>query len=200
MAMNDGNVNGGPGKRHYWVREDFDELIGVIPGADIPMRSDHDASCSLVYPKSTKGAAAELKLRGLECDEALLAKLVDEGVIEPDRGQSIVTDQQGNVGTVPSERLVLWTKQNIDAAAEWLYDNDRWTSWTHFCWVSNLRYGQAVKAHRVTCIKYDLGFHVGFDVPGLVTVIEPARDQGGYARVQFHPMGTRLEPKQEVSQ
>lgn len=200
MTTNEPTMQDQPAKAHYWLREDFDELIGVIPGADLPMRGDRDASCSLVYPKSTKGAAAELKLRGLQCDESLLARLVDEGVVEPERGHSLVSDQQGNVGTVPSERLIMWSKKAIDAAAEWLYDNEHWGSWTHFCWVANLRYGQAVKAHRVTCIKYGLGFHVGFDVPGLVTVIEPAREEDGYARIAFHPMGTKLEPKHEVSQ
>lgn len=198
MTTNEGNMQDRPVQRHYWLREDFDELISVIPGADLPMRGDRDASCSLVYPKSTKGAAAELKLRGLQCDEAMLARLVDEGVVEPDRGQSLVSDQEGNVGTVPSERLLMWSREAIDAAAEWLYDHERWTSWTHFCWVANLSYGQAVKAHRVACIKHRLGFHVGFDVPGLVTVIEPHKEEGGYARVRFYPRDVKLQPKEDA--
>lgn len=180
-------------KRHYWLRSDFDELMGLLPGGDLARPGSRDSSMSLVYPKSTKGAAAELKLRGLECDESVLAQLVEQGVIEPERGRALVSDQQGNVGTVPSERLVLWTKENIDDAAEWLYDNDRWSHWTHFCWVSNLRYGQAVKAHRYMSARYDLGFTTSFDALGVVTVVEPSEDPDDYARVQFYPKGAKVE-------
>jgi len=183
-------------KRHYWLREDFDELIGVIPGADMPMASDRDASCSLVYPKSTQGAAAELKLRGLKCDGHLLQELVDKGIVNPGRGQALMADEKGNAMYGPSDHVLFWGKEHIDAAAEWLYENEHWDSWAHFCWVANLRFGQAVKAHRVACVRHRLGFHLSFDVPGLVTVIEPAKDGDGYARIQFFPAGTKLETRE----
>jgi len=180
--------------RHYWLREDFDELIGVIPGADMPMAGDRDASCSLVYPKSTQGAVAELKLRGIACDGEKLLDIVAEGIVKPEAGTSLVTDAAGNVGTEPSTRILYWSKEDIDAAAEYLYGEGCWGSWTHFCWVTNLRFGQAVKAHRVACVKYGLGFALSFDVPGFVTVIDPAEDATvNYARIRFYPMGTKLE-------
>jgi len=180
--------------RHYWLREDFDELIGVIPGADMPMAGDRKASCSLVYPKWTEGAVAELKLRGLDCNGAMLLTLAEKGIVNPQRGTSVVSDDKGNVSTVPSDRVMMWSKADIDAAAEYLYDNDFWGHWTHFCWVANVRYGQAVKAHRVACLKYGLGFSLGFDVPGLVTVIEPAADAGAnYAHIYFYQAGTKLK-------
>jgi len=184
--------------RHYWLREDFDELIGVIPGADLPVGGGGSASCSLVYPKWTRGAVAELKLRGLECDAAMLVQMAEKGVVNPQRGASVVCDGQSEVEAVPPGDVMTWSwsKADIDAAAEYLYDEGHWGSWTHFCWVANLRYGQAVKAHRVACLKYDKGFSLNFDVPGFVTVIEPAADASvDYARVQFYPGGTRLEAR-----
>lgn len=146
-----------PQKRHYWTREDFEALIEVIPGSDMTRVGSEKSGISLVYPKHTEGAAAELKIRGLDCDGYLLQKLIDEGVVAPKM-------------TTGSQPIPVWDRNDIDTAAEWLYENDRWSSWTHFCWVANLRYGQAVKAHRVACVRNDLGFQVGFDVPGLVTV------------------------------
>ena len=143
---------------------------------------------------------AKLRLRGLTCDEALLAKLADEGIVNPKRGESLKADDEGNATFEPSAVILDWSKDDIDAAAEWLYENEYWNSWTHFCWVANLRYGQAVKAHRVTCARYQLGFSLGFDVLGLVTVIKPHKEEGDYARVQFYPHGTVVEPKEEVSQ
>jgi len=84
---------------------------------------------------------------------------------------------------------------SLDAAAEWLYEHERWNPWTHYCWVSNLRFGQAVRAHRYMCARYNKGFSVGFDAIGLVTVIEPPDNPNDYARVQFYPKGTRVEVK-----
>jgi len=183
-------------RRHYWLREDFDELISVIPGSDLPVGGGGSTSCSLVYPKLTGGAVAELKLRGLSCNAEMLVHLAEKGIVSPQASKSTVADGKSEVGTAPSTRgeLLSWSKADIDAAAEYLYENDFWDSWTHFCWVGNLRYGQAVKAHRVACLKYDKGFSVGFDVPGFVTVIEPAADASvDYARIRFLPGGTKLE-------
>ena len=39
-------------------------------------------------------------------------------------------------------------------------------------------------------------FLVGFDVLGLVSVIEPATDPDEYAYIRFFPQGTKLEPKE----
>jgi len=185
----------GTSRKHYWLREDFEEMMRVIPEIDRRDSGSEDASCTLAYPKSTRGAVGELRLRGLTCDGDLLVKLVDDGVVDPGRGHSLVTDKEGNVGMVPSTRLLMWDRKDIDAAAEWLYENERWGSWTHFCWVSNLRYGQAVKAHRVACVKYGLGFTLSFDVPGLLTVIEPSPECADYAYIRFYPMGTKLVPQ-----
>lgn len=169
--------------RHYWLREDFDDLMAVIPNADMPLGDSAASSCSLSYPKHTEGAVAELKLRGLECDGGLLTKLADEGLVSAPL-------------MAGSDRIYQWGKDDIDAAAEWLCEHRRWTSWTHFCWVSNLRYGQVVKAHRVACARHGLGFTLGFDVPGLVVVIEPASDGDQYARARFFSPGTKLEAKE----
>lgn len=181
-------------KRHYWLREDFDELMGVLPG-DGMYPGARDSSMSLTYPKSTKGAAAELKLRGLQCDEATLIFLADKGIVTPERGHSVVSDDKGNVSTVPSGVIAYWSKETIDAAAEWLYANDQWSHWTHFCWVSNLRYGQAVRAHRYMCARHGLGWVTSFDALGVVTVIEapPVNGPDDYARVRFYPQGTKVE-------
>jgi hypothetical protein len=183
-------------KRHYWLREDFDELMGLLPGNDLADPGSADSSISLACPKSLKGAAAELKLRGLKCDEADLAFLADKGIAKPQRGQSLVSDDQGNVGTVPSAKVMFWSKQDIDAAAEWLYENEQWNQWTHFCWVSNLRFGQAVRAHRYMCARHNLGFTTSFDALGVVTVIEAPDDPDDYARVRFYPKGTKVEVRE----
>lgn len=183
-------------KRHYWLREDFDEIMGLWPGSDMGRPGAADSSMSLFYPKSLKGATGELKLRGLDCTEADLMLLAERGVVSPDRGHSLVTDDEGNVGTQPSSGITYWTKEAIDAAANWLYDNDRWGHWTHFCWVANLRFGQAVRAHRYMCARHDLGVRTSFDVVGVVTVIDPPDNpetSDDYARVRFYPAGTKVE-------
>lgn len=167
-------------KRHYWLRDDFEEMIRVIPGADMPMGADAKSSSSLVYPKNTEGAFRELRLRGLQCDAATLMELAEKQIVRPTGGLSDLE----------------WDRDDIDAAADWLYDNQRWGSWTHFCWVSNVRFGQAVKAHRVTCARYGLGFNLSFDVLGMVTIVEPATDSESYAWIRFCPAGTAIETKE----
>lgn len=172
-------------KRHYWLRDDFEELMGVIPGADIPMPNDAESSSSLVYPKHTKGAVAELKLRGLTCDGALLTKLAENGIVNP-------KPMPG------SQSILLWDRADIDAAADWLYDNEYRDPWTQFCWVSNVRFGQAVKAHRVASVRHGWGFSLSFDPIGRVAVIEPATEPDGFAWVRFYPAGTDVGPKETV--
>jgi len=192
------NASAAAGNRHYWLREDFDHLMGLLPGTDAAQPDSSRSPISLVYPKLTQGAAAELKLRGFKCDVALLERLAEEGVVNPTRGQSVVSDNQGNVGTVPSERVMYWSKEGIDAAAEHLYEDDaNWNSWLHFCWVGNLRYGQVAKAYRVATARYDLGFSPGWDVPGLVTVIEPPEEGEQYAYLRFLARGTKVAPEDD---
>ena len=180
-------------KKHYWLRPDFAEAMQLIPGNDLGLPGSSNSSMSLAYPKTSSGAVAELKLRGLKCDEADLAALIAEGIVTPRRGESMVCDEKGNVGFVPSLKVAYWSADDIDAAAEWLYEHERWNPWTHFCWVSNLRFGQAVRAHRYMCARYNKGFSVGCDAIGLVTVIEPPDDPADYARVRFYPKGTKVQ-------
>lgn len=185
-------------KRHYWLREDFDHLISLLPGSDIPNPNHYNSSSSLQYPKHTEGAFRELRLRGLKCDEPMLQHLVERGICNPRRGHSLVTDDQGNVDYVPSIHIMFWEKEDIDAAAEWLYEHEYWGSWTHFCWVCNLRFGQCVKAHRVAAARYGVSVGLSFDPLGLATVIEPAEDPDDYAYVWFYPKGAKLEPQEVV--
>ena len=179
---------------HYWVREDFDYLMGLIPDLGFPIPHDRDSGTSIRYTKSTEGAVRELKLRGLQADGFLVTKLTEKGILNPERGHSLAVDEKDELTTVPSTRILSWDKEQIDAAAEWLYQHDYWGSWTHFCWVANLRFGQAVKAHRVACARYGLAFQTGFDIPGFLTVIEPAQDATrNYATVSFYPDTMKAE-------
>ena len=175
------------------------EAMRLIPDNDRPTPGSSNCSLSLAYPKTSTGAVAELKLRGLKCDEADLAALITKGIVTPRRGESMVCDEKGNVDFVPSSKIAYWTADDIDAAAEWLYKNERWNPWTHYCWMSNLRFGQAVRAHRYMCARYRKGFSVSFDGIGIVTVIEPSDDPADYARVQFYPRGTLVKVKDGVS-
>lgn len=181
-----------PKRPHYWLREDFDHLIGLLPGKDHEFPGDKSRSVSLIYPKTTEGAFRELRLRGFDVDGMDLWKLAAEGIVRPKGARPGIT--------WTGEDWLEWSKEDIDAAAEWLYENGKWNSWTHFCWTGNLRYGQCVKARRVAAARYGLGFTIGFDVLGLVTVIEPPENPDDYAHVRFFPMGTKVEPQeQEVS-
>ena len=162
-------------KRHYLLRADFDHLMDLLPGDDHEFPGDRDSSASLHYPKSTEGAHRELVLRGLKCDAALLREFVDRQIVKTD-GE-------------------LWSKDDIDAAAEWLYeDESHWDSFTHFCWVNNLRFGQCIKARRVAAAMFRLPFSLSFDPLGLVSVVEPAEGSDDYAFIRFFPKGTKLQP------
>ena len=62
--------------------------------------------------------------------------------------------------------------------------------------MANLRFGQAVRAHRYMCARHDLGVRTSFDVVGVVTVIDPPDNpehSDDYARVRFYPQGTKVE-------
>ena len=94
-------------KQHYWLREDFDDLmdlvsqierkaVGAAPAANCDPRA---MGSSLAYPKTTEGAYRELRLRGLKCDAATLLGLVEQGVVRP-------------AGEPPD---LQWTKADIDA-------------------------------------------------------------------------------------
>ncbi len=176
-------------KRHYWLREDFDVLMDLMPAEDreilkelmpegIEFPRARSSSTSLTYPKTTEGAFRELRLRGLQCSASTLLELVEQHAVSPGGEWSSLE----------------WSKDDIDQAAEWLYDNQRWTSWTHFCWVTNVRFGQAVKSRRVASARFGLPFDMSFDPLGLVTVIEPPTDPDDYAYVRFFPRGTKIEP------
>ncbi len=172
-------------KRHYWVREDFDHLMGLLPGADRVTPNGNKQGSTLEYPKHTEGAVSELKLRGLTCDGEKLVGMVSEGIVKPEL-------------MAGSQSIYMWEKADIDAAAEHLFAKREWNSWTHFCFVGNLRFGQAVKAYRVAAAKYGLGFSMSFDILGLTTVIEPAENAAtDYGWVKFFPADVSLDPQEE---
>lgn len=182
-----------PKRPHYWLREDFDHLIGLLPGKDHEFPGDRSRSVSLIYPKTTEGAFRELRMRGFDCDGMDLWRLAADGIVQPKGARPAIT--------WTGEDWLEWSKEDIDAAAEWLYEHCKWNSWTHFCWTANLRYGQCVKAFRVAAARYGLAFSMGFDVLGLVTVIEPPENPDDYAYVRFFPKGMKVEPQeQEVAQ
>lgn len=176
-------------KRHYWVREDFDHLMDLVSKVErkaieaglaekYEFPGERSSSASLTYPKTTEGAYKELRLRGLKCDASTLVALVERGVVRPAGEPSSLE----------------WSKEDIDAAAEWLYENSHWDSWTHFCWVCNLRFGQCVKAYRVAAARFGWGFSLSFDPLGRVFVVEPAEEPDGYAFIRFYPQDAKLEP------
>lgn len=175
-------------KRYYLVREDFEHLMGLLPAAEHQFPGDRKSSTSLVYPKNTEGAFRELRLRGLQCDGIQLWELAKQGIAKPVGARPMMT--------WTGEDFLEWSKEDIDAAAEWLYENQHWNPWTHFCWVTNVRYGQAVKAYRVAAARYNLPFTIGFDPLGLVTVVEPAENPDDYAYVRFFPKGMKVGPQE----
>ena len=185
--------------RHYWLRQDFDAMMEMVPGNDPPLPEAKDTSFSLTYPKSVKGAVAELNIRGLKCDEADMESMVKAGIVTPRHGEATACTERNNANLATSTKITVWSAADIDAAAEWLYKNERWNPWTHYCWMSNLRFGQAVRAHRYMCARYRKGFSVSFDGIGIVTVIEPSDDPADYARVQFYPRGPLVKVKDGVS-
>jgi hypothetical protein len=186
MSTNGMNIRN---KRHYWDREDFDMLLGVVdrdPHPD-PVHEAASATC-LNYPKSIEGAYRELRLRGLECDEGDLKLMVTDAIVRPD-GIEHPEDDLGK------QR---WEKHHIDAAADWLYEHRRWSSWTHYCYVNNLRYGQCVKAYRAACIRYGFPVTWTFDVQGINQTVEAPANHEDFAYVRFYPQGTELGPVGET--
>ena len=179
-------------KRHYWIREDFDEAMGR-PGADDEWPNDPSSGMTLAYPKTTEGATRELRLRGLNVDGIYLWQLAKKGIVHPVGARPCMT--------WTGEDGLEWSKEDIDQAAEWIYTHDetRWSSWTHWCWVNDLSFGQCVKAWREAAARYHWGWSEGFDVLGLVTVVEPASDPDDYARIRLLPKGTVITPP-EASQ
>jgi len=182
----------GDHKRHYWLREDFEPLMDLLPAVDRAklkellsegkeFPGERSSSCSLVYPKTTEGAFRELRLRGLRCSASTLLQLVEQKIVRP----------AGELSNLQ------WSQEDIDAAAEWLYENERWDSWTHFCWVCNLRFGHCVRAYRVAAARYGWGFSLSFDPLGRTTVIEPAENPDDYARIRFYPKGTEVGTVEE---
>jgi hypothetical protein len=188
-VMNKERVQDAISKRHYWIRDDFDHLMGLLPGGDHEFPGDRKSSSSLVYPKNTEGAFRELRLRGLNCDGITLWNLVAAGTVRPEGAR------EGMTWT--GEDYLEWSKEDIDAAAEHLYENQSWNSWTHYCWVNNLSFGQCVKAFRVACARFNLPFSLGFDPVGLVSVVEPADDTADFGYIRFFSKGVKLEAMEE---
>ncbi len=180
-------------KPHYWLREDFDDLMDLVSQVEraalqaglagkYKLPGEHACGAVLAYPKTTAGAYRELRLRGLTCDVPMLVGLVGQGVVRP-AGE-------------PSN--LQWSKHDIDAAAEWLYEEGHWDSWTHFCWVCNLRFGQCVKAYRVAAARFGWEFSLSWDLAGRVFVAEPAEEPDAYAFIRFYPQDARLKPVGEA--
>ncbi len=183
-------MSDGP-KRHYWIREDFDVQMGrrqhLAPRSEDskPTEETKKSSMSLVYPKNTEGAYRELRLRGLECDGIVLWQLAAKGIVTPIGARR---EMQWN-----GKDYLEWRKEDIDAAAEWLYEEGRWCSWTHFCWVCNLSFGQCIEARQMMSIEYGYKESFSFDPVGLITVIEPRESSEDFAAVRFFPKGTELK-------
>jgi len=191
--MNSETTNTTPAHRHYWLREDFDHLMGLLPSAELGTPGANTSGMSLFYPKHTEGAVAELRIRGLKCDGELLTQLAEQGIVKPGRGHSMVTTEDGQVTTMPSSRILYWSKEDIDAAAEYLDGQHAWLPSAGFCFAGNLRFGQVVKAYRVAAARFGLAFCTNFDLTQVVTVIEPGEGDDEYAWVRFLPKGTKLE-------
>lgn len=170
-------------KRHYWTRDDFDSLMGLLPLANQDGKDHRRSSTSLVYPKSTEGAYRELRLRGLECDQSDLLRLVADGIVSPSEDGDDIE----------------WGKSHIDQAAEWLYEHRRWNSWTHFCFIANVSFGQCVKAYRVAVVRYNLPFMLSFEPQGLAVSVEPASDHNQFGRIRFFPHGTKVRPVEDAA-
>lgn len=198
MNSRNTNTDATTARRHYWLREDFDHLMGLLPNADLGSPGANTSGLSLFYPKHTEGAVTELRIRGLKCDGEMLIQMAVEGIVKPERGKSVVTTEDGKVETMPSTSIMYWSKDDIDAAAEYLDGIQNWLPSAGFCFDANLRFGQVVKAYRVAAARFGLGFCTNFDPAQVVTVIEPTED-GEYAWVRFYPKGTKMVP-QEASQ
>lgn len=171
-----------PTKRHYWTRNDFDALMDLLPLANHDGKDHRRSSTSLVYPKSTEGVYRELRLRGLECDQSDLLRLVADGTVSPSEDGADIE----------------WDKDHIDQAAEWLYEQRRWNSWTHFCFIANVSFGQCVKAYRVAVVRFNVPFMLSFEPQGLATSIEPASDYNEFARIRFFPNGTKVRAVEDA--
>jgi hypothetical protein len=182
-------------RRHYWLREDFEELVSAIPEAGRLDAGDKAASVSLVYPKDTTAVAAELQFRGLRGSPCQLFELVARRVVNPGGIGSGKMDEEKMArlrGPASNPPVLHWDRPDVDAAAEWFDKRRYWTTWTHFCCMANLRFGQAVDAYRAFCTANGKGFQLGIDLRGMVTAIEPDPAGEGYAHVRFFPAGTRL--------
>lgn len=158
-------------KRHYWLRDDFNHLMSLVPANLIKSAHDHRIGSSLTYPKTTAGACYELILRGIDASVPRLNYLIKQRIVMPCR-----TDR--NYG---------WDQEQIDRAAEHLNQNKLWMPHTHFCQLMNLRFGQCVKAYRVAAARYALPFCFGFDMRNLAACIEPASESDDFARIRFYP-------------
>ena len=166
-------------KRHYLLREDYDQLMELPGNTKLDPEQAKRSSRALYYPKNTEGAFRELRFRGLDVDGIKLWQLATEGIVHPE-------------GALPGmtwtgDDNLEWSKEDIDQAAKWLYEHHHWNSWTHFCWVCNLRFGQCIKAHRLAAARYGWGWSGGFDVIGKNFYVERAENPDEYAFIRFLP-------------
>ncbi len=173
------SVEGSAKKRHYLLREDFDELMKFAGDAVPDPTPRPNSGSSFDYPKNTEGAFRELRIRGLEVDGLKLWQMAKDGIVSPQGARSAMT--------WTGEDWLEWSKEDIDQAAEWLYEHERWNPWTHFCWLCNLRFAQCVKAHRLAAARYGWGWSSGFDVLGRNFYVERAKDPNEYAFIRFLP-------------
>lgn len=162
-------------KRHYWLRDDFDHLMELLPAGH---REQGDwAGSSLSYPKTTKGACRELRLRGLDASVPVLNYLIKQGTVAPER----------------TGRNYHWHRSNIDLVAEELNAQEIWTAQTYFCRAANLNFGQCVKAFCVAAARFGLEFSPTVNPAELVVIIEPGPVPMDYATIRFLPAGTPLQ-------
>ena len=65
------------------------------------------------YPRRTESALSELRQRGYDANLAILEFLIRSGVVSPEG---------------PNEKSLLWTKDEIDAVADYLEQQELWTT------------------------------------------------------------------------
>ena len=166
-------------KRYYWLRDSFSTAMACVMDVTPAwlLAHGHKIGGSAVYPKTTLGACGELQLRGLDASAPALDYMIRRKLVSPAR-----------IG-----RNYQWYPEQIDWAAEHFDRQCKWAATTQFCRVSNLEFGQVVKAYHLASARYRVPFFGSFDMQKFVAVIEPASSPGDYARIMFYPCGAPFE-------
>jgi hypothetical protein len=113
---------------YYVSRPTYVELYIAADGES---PKDAAAYVATEYPKSTNGAAAELRTRGLDVKPQTLRDLVEDGIlVKPD------SDYRGYA----------WTRANLDRAAAVLDGEGRRTPWGFFLELFDISADQAATA------------------------------------------------------